>query len=74
MRRKLRRLGAGPALMTGSGSAVFGVFPDAEASQSAAVVSAWMAFPARFVSRRQYRKLWSRALGPAAAASCLEQS
>jgi len=69
--RKLRRLGARPALMTGSGSAVFGVFPSAQLAQAAA-----LAFPkaktywVRFVSRRRYRSLWRKALGPAAGASC----
>ncbi len=70
--RKLRKLGAQPALMTGSGSALFGVFPDA--SQALAAASHFpvgTAFPVRFVGRRQYRKLWGRALGPAAAATCL---
>lgn len=70
--RKLRRLGAGPALMTGSGSAVFGVFPDLAAATSAATrFPAGTAYPVRFVTRRQYRKLWSRALGQCASYSCV---
>ena len=69
--RKLRRLGARPAQMTGSGSAIFGVFETAAAAQSAASkFPAGNAFPVRFVSRRQYRNLWRRALGPAADTSC----
>ncbi len=69
--RKLRRYGAKPALMTGSGSALFGVFRTAaEAQQAAARFPANTAFPVRFVSRQEYRKLWCRALGPAAAKSC----
>ena len=69
--RKLRRLGARPALMTGSGSALFGVFQRAgEAEAAAAQFPAGTAFPVRFVSRRQYRALWRRALGTAAAVSC----
>ena len=69
--RKLRQLGAQPALMTGSGSAIFGVFQTAR--ELAAVTRQFppgTAFPVSFVSRRQYRRLWRRALGPAAAASC----
>jgi len=69
--RKLRRLGAAPAMMTGSGSAVFGIFPDARSSRAAASsFAAGTSFPVRFVSRRQYRSLWRRRLGSAAAASC----
>jgi 4-diphosphocytidyl-2-C-methyl-D-erythritol kinase len=71
VKRKLRRLGAKPALMTGSGSAVFGVFADAAAAAAAAEqFPAGTAFAVRFVSRQQYRKLWRRALGPAARTSC----
>jgi len=69
--RKLRRYGAKPALMTGSGSALFGIFETAaDARLAVSRFPAGAAFPVRFVSRRQYRKLWCRALGPAAAASC----
>jgi 4-diphosphocytidyl-2-C-methyl-D-erythritol kinase len=69
--RKLRRLGAKPAMMTGSGSAVFGIFgSEAEARQAAGAFRAGRTYPVRFVSRRQYRALWRRALGTAASASC----
>ena len=69
--RKLRRLGARPALMTGSGSAIFGVFETAhEVEAVTRQFPPGTAFPVSFVSRRQYRRLWRRALGPAAAASC----
>jgi 4-diphosphocytidyl-2-C-methyl-D-erythritol kinase len=69
--RKLRKLGAKPALMTGSGSAVFGVFSSSQAAQQAAAAfPAGHSFPVRFVSRRQYRASWRRALGSAAKASC----
>lgn len=69
--QKLRRLGAKPALMTGSGSGVFGVFRDlAEATAAAAKFAPGTAFAVRFVSRRRYRNLWCRALGAAASASC----
>lgn len=64
--RKLRRLGARPALMTGSGSAVFGLFGSAEECRRAAAnFSDCRAFPARFVSQKQYRGLFRRALGAA---------
>lgn len=65
--RKLRRLGARPALMTGSGSALFGVFGDsAKAKAAADAFPAGMAQVCRFVSRKQYRRAWVRAMGPAA--------
>ncbi len=72
--RKLRRWGAKPALMTGSGSALFGIFGTVEkAEQAAARFPAGTAFPVRFVTRGQCRKLWRRALGPAAQASCFAE-
>jgi 4-diphosphocytidyl-2-C-methyl-D-erythritol kinase len=68
--RKLRRLGAKPAMMTGSGSAIFGVFATAQESRAAAQqFPSARAFPVRFINRRQYRSRWLRALGPAASAS-----
>jgi 4-diphosphocytidyl-2-C-methyl-D-erythritol kinase len=64
---QLRGLGAEPALLTGSGSAVFGVFKTREKSQAAASeFRPGTAFPVRFVSRRQYRSAWRRSLGRAA--------
>jgi 4-diphosphocytidyl-2-C-methyl-D-erythritol kinase len=69
--RKLRRLGAKPVQMTGSGAAVFGVFKTAAGAREAALhFPAGSAFAVRFVSRQQYKGLWRRALGPAAGASC----
>jgi 4-diphosphocytidyl-2-C-methyl-D-erythritol kinase len=69
--RKLGRLGARPAMMTGSGSAVFGIVRDGTQAQAVAARFAdGMAYWVRFVSRRQYRSLWRRALGPAADVSC----
>ena len=69
--RRLRRAGAKPVLMTGSGSAVFAVVETAAQAKSAArLFSPGEAFPSRFVDRRQYRALWIRALGAAAGASC----
>jgi len=70
--RKLRRAGAKPVLMTGSGSAVFAIFETAvQAKTAAQLFPPGNAFPSRFVDRRQYRSLWSRALGSVAGASCL---
>lgn len=61
--RKLRRLGARPARMTGSGSALFGVFQTAaEVTAAAFHFRAGTAFPARFLSRRQFRTAWRRSL------------
>lgn len=61
--RKLRRLGASPALMTGSGSAVYGIFGTvAEARSAATNFPSGTAFPVRFVSQRRYDAVWRRAL------------
>ncbi len=69
--RKLRRAGATCAMMTGSGSAIFGIFSSqAEAQQAAQRFPAGQAFRVRFVNRAQYRQHWLRALGPAAEKSC----
>lgn len=68
--RKLRRLGAAPALMTGSGSALFGFVSSAhEAHEIAQHFPRNWAYPVQFVSRKQYRNRWRRALGAEAAAS-----
>jgi len=68
---KLRRLGGKPAMMTGSGSAVFGVFESsAGARRAAAEFRAANCYSVRFLSRRQYQAQWRRALGTAAATSC----
>jgi 4-diphosphocytidyl-2-C-methyl-D-erythritol kinase len=72
--RKLQKLGAKPALMTGSGSALFGIFKNAaEARSAASKFPARSAHLVRFVSRRQYRRQWRRSLGPAAEASCFAE-
>ncbi len=63
IKRKLKKLGARPALMTGSGSAVFGVFPDAENVQSAmAAFRNQQIFPITFLSRARYFSLWRKQL------------
>jgi 4-diphosphocytidyl-2-C-methyl-D-erythritol kinase len=72
--RKLRRAGAQPVRMSGSGSAVFGIFETAvQAKTAVRLFPPGTASPSRFVDRRQYRNLWTRALGPAAADSCFAQ-
>jgi len=69
--RALRRLGAKPARMTGSGSALFGVFQTVEETSAAAAKwPAGTAFPVRFVSRRHYVRLWRRALSTVVDRSC----
>ena len=57
--RKLGKLGAKPARMTGSGSAIFGIFSSAEAAREAAAnFPAATTFVTRFLTRRQYRRAW----------------
>ncbi len=61
--RKLRKTGAKQALMTGSGSAVFGIFESAQqAAMAVRSFPANTAWPVRFVTRQQYRSAWRRAL------------
>lgn len=61
--RKLRKLGAKPALMTGSGSALFGIFSTrADAHNAAPSFKPGQAIPVRFVTRAQYRRQWHKAL------------
>ena len=59
LKQRLLRLGARPAMMTGSGSAVFGLF--ATGAQTACAIERIKeerVFPIRFVSRKQYRAAW----------------
>lgn len=64
--RRLGRLGAQSARMTGSGSAVFGLFESLAAARDAQ-----LAFPVgqatvvKLLPRRQYQEYWRQALGPA---------
>ena len=70
--QKLRQLGAQAALMTGSGSAIFGIFGTAgETEVARRQFPPGSAFPVRFVSRRQYDSLWRNAIGSAANAMCI---
>ncbi|MBS1854882.1 MAG: 4-(cytidine 5'-diphospho)-2-C-methyl-D-erythritol kinase [Acidobacteria bacterium] len=59
----LMRAGATAALMSGSGSAVFGLFPDRKAARRAAeALTEIEAFSITLVSRARYRSIWRRAL------------
>jgi len=63
IQRRMLRAGASMALMTGSGSAVFGIFPGpAQASEGLKVFRKEKAFRFSLVSRARYRALWWRAL------------
>ena len=68
--RRLRTLGAGPAAMTGSGSALFGIFDDPERMRRARLALSKILLPddrvfaISFLSRASYRARWRRALLP----------
>jgi 4-diphosphocytidyl-2-C-methyl-D-erythritol kinase len=67
LKEQLARQGASDTLMTGSGSAVFGLFPTArQASRALANLAGKAkeekAFPFTLVTRARYRSLWWRAL------------
>ena len=65
--RRLLRLGAAGARMTGSGSAVFAVFDSRKQRDDATNALArerYCVLPAALVGRRAYRALWRRQLGP----------
>jgi len=63
LKKRLARAGASPALMTGSGSALFGLFRTrAEASRALATLGKENAFRISLVNRARYRAMWWRAL------------
>jgi 4-diphosphocytidyl-2-C-methyl-D-erythritol kinase len=63
IKRRLLKLGARPALMSGSGSAVFGLFPERDQLHRAIQsLREEQVFPIRLVSRRQYHAEWWRRL------------
>jgi 4-diphosphocytidyl-2-C-methyl-D-erythritol kinase len=65
LKRLLAKLGANPAMMTGSGSALFGLFRTREqASRAAKSFADERVFPISLVSRTRYRNLWWRTLRP----------
>jgi 4-diphosphocytidyl-2-C-methyl-D-erythritol kinase len=63
LKQQLERLGAAPAMLSGSGAALFGLFrnPD-EARQAAANFADERVFVVSLVSRASYRALWRRRL------------
>jgi 4-diphosphocytidyl-2-C-methyl-D-erythritol kinase len=64
IKKGLLRAGATVALMTGSGSALFGLFPDRNRiSVALQSLGAHKALPVSFVTRTGYRRMWFRALG-----------
>jgi 4-diphosphocytidyl-2-C-methyl-D-erythritol kinase len=64
IQRKLAQLGAKPALMTGSGAAVFGIFENRELVMKAReALGAYDSLPFSFVGGRQYRRMWGKQLG-----------
>jgi 4-diphosphocytidyl-2-C-methyl-D-erythritol kinase len=65
---QLLNLGARPALMSGSGSTVFGIFPSREMRDRATgwfrkKYAAEQVHPVSLVRRSQYRAMWQRQLG-----------
>jgi 4-diphosphocytidyl-2-C-methyl-D-erythritol kinase len=63
IKKQLQDLGARPALMTGSGSALFGIFRTHEEVRSAARhFVAEACCPVTLVGRRRYQALWRRRL------------
>jgi 4-diphosphocytidyl-2-C-methyl-D-erythritol kinase len=59
----LRKLGANPALMSGSGSAVFGLFPDrAQVRRAIQSFGKERVFPIKLVSRARFRAEWQKRL------------
>jgi len=63
LRNRLVRGGATVARMTGSGSALFGLFPDCNGiSRAVELLGEVRTFPISLVGRARYRALWRRAL------------
>jgi 4-diphosphocytidyl-2-C-methyl-D-erythritol kinase len=63
LKKRLVRAGASVALMTGSGSALFGLFPDCNGiSRAIQLLGEVETFPISLVGRARYRALWRRAL------------
>jgi 4-diphosphocytidyl-2-C-methyl-D-erythritol kinase len=64
LKRQLERLGATPAMLSGSGSALFGVFRDrGQVGRARELLGKELALPIRFVTRAAYRARWWRELG-----------
>jgi 4-diphosphocytidyl-2-C-methyl-D-erythritol kinase len=63
LKKRLVRAGAVVALMTGSGSALFGLFPDGDGvSRAMGLLGEVQTFPISLVGRARYRAMWRRAL------------
>jgi 4-diphosphocytidyl-2-C-methyl-D-erythritol kinase len=61
IRQRLLRAGASLAMMTGSGSSLFGIFPGkGEVDAAARLFPKERVFQVRFVTRAQYRSVWRR--------------
>lgn len=65
LKRDLLRLGATSAMMSGSGSALFGIFDNRASAEAARkLLGSGMATLVRTVSRSQYKGMWRRSLAP----------
>jgi len=63
LKKQLERAGATAALMSGSGSALFGLFPDCNGiNRATELLGDTQTFPISLVGRARYRALWRRAL------------
>ena len=61
LKQRLIKLGANPAMMSGSGSSVFGIFGEqAQAIRAIKSFRKETVFPITLVSRSRYRSLWLR--------------
>lgn len=63
IKRKLARLGANPALMSGSGSSLFGLFESRAAAARARRSLEGDVFAVTLIGRTRYRSMWWRRLG-----------
>lgn len=65
LKRRLEELGANPAMLSGSGSALFGLFAGrGEAERARKSILEEQVFVISLVSRARYRALWWRRLSP----------
>ena len=65
IRNRLQRAGATLAMMTGSGSSIFGIFPGKQEMDAAArLFPKERVYPVHFITRTAYRAAWRRALQP----------
>ncbi|MDQ6663829.1 MAG: 4-(cytidine 5'-diphospho)-2-C-methyl-D-erythritol kinase, partial [Acidobacteriota bacterium] len=65
LKSRLRELGAKPAMMTGSGSALFGIFESRDQiSRALESFKEESIYPISLVSRASYRSVWLRRLRP----------